>query len=301
MKKIIFLVVAFFLATANLRAKPTDALPTIVSYLLSGDTISLVADAGADQNVNGGDIVTLDGSGSTISSGSIVKYEWFNSASNIIGIGKIINTNLSQGTHNITLEITSDNGLTNTDKLVVVVAPLIPPSIKIPVLKTGQTTCYNFTTGIKEICHEKTHKGQDGYCQKGKARSYSRSGNIVTDNATNLQWQDDKAAKTTQRNWEGAKTYCENLTIGGYIDWRLPSIQELLSIVDSSRYKGDSQNSLGAIDPTFKNVFSDYYYLTSTTNAYDEFDAWDVTFSFGYGGFSNKSDNGYVRCVRTRQ
>jgi hypothetical protein len=37
-------------------------------------------------------------------------------------------------------------------------------------------------------------------------------------------------------NWESAKKYCKDLTIGQRKDWRLPTIQELLSIVDYSKF-----------------------------------------------------------------
>ncbi len=35
-------------------------------------------------------------------------------------------------------------------------------------------------------------------------------------------------------DWEGAKSYCQNLNLGGHSDWRLPTIQELEKLFDSN-------------------------------------------------------------------
>jgi arylsulfatase A-like enzyme len=69
----------------------------------------------------------------------------------------------------------------------------------------------------------------------------------ISDNATGLMWQqaDDK----TTRNWENALQYCENLTLAGHSDWRLPNAKELHSIIDYTRCP-DVTNS-PAIDPLF--------------------------------------------------
>ena len=56
--------------------------------------------------------------------------------------------------------------------------------------------------------------------------------NTVKDNHTGLEWQDNRDAKTVKRDWQGAKGYCQELTLAGYDDWRLPTIKELQSIID---------------------------------------------------------------------
>jgi hypothetical protein len=55
----------------------------------------------------------------------------------------------------------------------------------------------------------------------------------VSDMATGLTWQ--QADDGTARNWEEALAYCENLTLAGFSDWRLPNVKELQSIVDYTR------------------------------------------------------------------
>jgi hypothetical protein len=53
-----------------------------------------------------------------------------------------------------------------------------------------------------------------------------------TDPATGLTWT--KQDNGTDVNWNQAVAYCSNLRLGGYIDWRLPTIDELQNIYDVS-------------------------------------------------------------------
>ena len=61
----------------------------------------------------------------------------------------------------------------------------------------------------------------------------TKSGNIVTDSSTELQWQNDAIGSTM--TWTAAITHCEGLVLDGQSDWRLPNIKELNSLVDDSR------------------------------------------------------------------
>lgn len=61
----------------------------------------------------------------------------------------------------------------------------------------------------------------------------------VVDNITGLVWQ--RGQSPTEKTWFEAWAYCQNLTfpaIGGMTDWRLPNVEELLSIVDHSKRAG---------------------------------------------------------------
>jgi len=111
----------------------------------------------------------------------------------------------------------------------------------------------------------------------------------VSDNSTGLMWQqqDDGAL----RNWESALGYCEDLTLAGHTDWRLPDIKELRSIVDNTRYSP-------AIDLTyFPNTKSSWYW-SSSTYAYYSNSAWRVYFYYGDVSLNDKTNTYYVRCVR---
>jgi len=120
---------------------------------------------------------------------------------------------------------------------------------------------------------------------------FTKSGNIVTDNTTGLQWQDD--AVGTAVSWQAAIDSCEALSLDGFSDWRLPNLNELISLVDYGTYSP-------SIDPTFQYTVSNGYW-SSTTHANFASYAWGVNFSSGIQGSSSKSTSPYVRCVRAGQ
>jgi len=113
---------------------------------------------------------------------------------------------------------------------------------------------------------------------------------IVTDNDTGLQWQDNKSVTKT---WQEAIDYCENLTLGSYEDWRLPNMNELTSLVDDSKF-------IPSIDTVFQYTAPNHYW-SSTTYADLSNLAWIVTFGYGYQSYRSKSGSYYVRCVRAGQ
>ena len=124
--------------------------------------------------------------------------------------------------------------------------------------------------------------------------SLSFASEILNDSKTGLTWQDNSAVKETKMTWQDAKSYCSELSLGGYSDWRLPNIKELQSIVDISKYKP-------AIKKGFNYVSTSYYYWSSSVYVSDTKDAWVVDFEYGYTDNSDKTSKNYVRCVRGRQ
>lgn len=103
-----------------------------------------------------------------------------------------------------------------------------------------------------------------------------------------LTWQ--QADDGQLRTWADAGTYCENLVLGGHDDWRLPRIDELLTVIDYSRWDP-------AIDPVFGDP-SDFYWSDSIYYPYYPYYAWGV--EYFYTAWTNQSDTRYgawVRCV----
>jgi hypothetical protein len=110
----------------------------------------------------------------------------------------------------------------------------------------------------------------------------------VKDHKTGLVWQ--RVDDGQYRDWEVAKQYCKDLVLGGKTDWRLPSLYELETTIDYSRY-----------DPTIDPLFScrsDVYW--SDTTYVDERDyAWSVYYLNGDVNWYYKTDYYYVRCMRS--
>ncbi len=171
-----------------------------------------------------------------------------------------------------------------------------------PVPETN-TTCKSLPKTGQNKVH---YINDDGDLQKGVTRSYTRDNQkqIVTDNNMGLMWQDSENIKKpwviqenyasgnyANTNGDTATTYCENLKLGGYEGWRLPTSDELYYLVDRGKERA-------SIDSAFKNAtFFGVSYWSSTASK-NSAKAWSISFDDGYGRDENKNSNFFVRCVR---
>ena len=97
-----------------------------------------------------------------------------------------------------------------------------------------------------------------------------------------LEWQAEDDG--IQRTCDEALEYANGLGNG----WRLPTIEELISIIDF-----ESCNPACKI----KNCRSSYYWSSSPYAYYSSY-AWYVDFNDGYVGSYNKDGHNYARYVR---
>ena len=123
----------------------------------------------------------------------------------------------------------------------VVTAPDPIDGLTYPVVDTGQKQFYNDGTTVGAITSPfagETWYGQDAQFE-GYAPAYTDNGNgTVNDNVTGLMWQqssdrngDGSIDADDKLSYDDATTYVERLVLGGYDDWRLPSVKELYSLI----------------------------------------------------------------------
>lgn len=124
---------------------------------------------------------------------------------------------------------------------------------------------------------------QAGYIDNGDG--------TVTDKGTGLMWQQDTAPGTY--TWDEAFAYCDNSTLAGYSDWRLPTVKELSSLIKHSILLPEPR-----INPTYFPDTAKNAYWTSDIYAENFEAAWLVFFSGGYSGTLFKVLKYNVRAVR---
>jgi hypothetical protein len=101
-------------------------------------------------------------------------------------------------------------------------------AVSYPIVDTGQRGCYDNTKRVACPSHGAAFNGQDAQYE-GDQPHYQDNGNgTVTDRVTGLMWQQDPGKKMT---YAQAVAGASSLRLGDYTDWRLPTIEELYSLI----------------------------------------------------------------------
>jgi hypothetical protein len=116
------------------------------------------------------------------------------------------------------------------------------------------------------------------------------SNGVWIDKRSNVMWQDDSYAKELKLNWYKAGEYCKKLSLGGFSNWRLPSYDELMKIVDYSK-------AFPAVKSEINNVSSKSYW-TSTSAVKNSLYARTVDFATGGDVIAHKPEETHTRCIR---
>ena len=127
-------------------------------------------------------------------------------------------------------------------------------------------------------------------------------GQAVLDRETEVVWE--RSPDTLQSPWIQAQAQCNLKNVGNRRGWRLPTVQELASLVDPTVSSpgptlpaGHPFMNVRVIgDPT--NPLSSSAYWTATTWSVDPNVAWEVEFQTGVVANINKTGFLYIWCVR---
>jgi hypothetical protein len=161
---------------------------------------------------------------------------------------------------------------------------------------TGQSECYD-ADGNLVPC---TRTGQDGELQRGQAwpapRFVVRQA-AVLDRLTGLFWLQNADISVKTMDWAAALDYVKKLApdvAETPLHWRLPTINELESLVDCSQH-----SPALPVDHPFENVRDVYW---SSTNSFFEPDwAWALYLNKGATGVGFKQQDFYLWPVASKR
>lgn len=95
------------------------------------------------------------------------------------------------------------------------------------------------------------------------------------------------AAPSPQMNFEEAQAFCKNINYLGYKEWRTPTKEEMITLLELSRTKVSVKHA-------FKNVQEGLYW-SATEDKFNE--AWFVDFDLGRYSTNKRDNKYYTLCV----
>jgi hypothetical protein len=120
---------------------------------------------------------------------------------------------------------------------------------------------------------------------------YEDRGEVVFDHATGLLWQ--KSGAENVATYADGEKYIEDLNarkFAGYDDWRLPTIPELISLLEPEKQTNDRY---------FDELFDERIYVCWSCDKRSRGSAWGVRFHLGNVYWNLLDGKGYVRAVRS--
>ncbi len=123
------------------------------------------------------------------------------------------------------------------------------------IVDTAQTADFDNSNTITKPSPSSAFYGQDADYQ-GLQPHYQNNGNgTITDLNTGLTWAQSVA--TQEMTWAQALSYAESAELGGYSDWRLPSIKELYSLIE---FTGNTAQTAAASTPYIDTQYFNFSY-----------------------------------------
>jgi hypothetical protein len=149
---------------------------------------------------------------------------------------------------------------------------------------------------VKQVLQEKGfYDSVRNTAGKGLAHFYigydSQGAGVVMDHATGLMWQ--QSGSTNLLTYADAEKYVSDLNakrFAGYNNWRLPTLEEAMSLMEPTEKNGDLY-----IDPVFDKT---QRWIWTADKADSAGVAWVADFSNGYCSHFRVTYSHFVRVVR---
>ena len=156
---------------------------------------------------------------------------------------------------------------------------------------SGAVWALNFCNGALQLggaSHVRCVRGHRAMPELPDGRFATTADETVVDHATRLTWHVPSAADMT---WKDALATCERSSHAGRTDWRVPTITELATLVDTTIWRPATK---------FPGLPGDMIW-TSTTYFGSPEQAWMANFVDGSTRYDFKTLKQHAVCVRGRQ
>jgi len=148
------------------------------------------------------------------------------------------------------------------------------------------TTWYHFKNSPHYV------RGVRGHLSDIKDMFFPFDERTVSDVRTGLMWQRNSSDNAI--SWDETLTYCQNISLSGFTDWRLPNKKELISIMDYAMMNPSLPESV------FTDTQMSAYWTSTVDPSSTAKHAWCIYMDMGYDGDS-QNGNANARCVRGGQ
>lgn len=168
-----------------------------------------------------------------------------------------VHTYSAAGVYDVRLTVWGASGSNTLTRAGLVTVSPPPEDGAYAIVDTGQTTCFNNTAVIAPPAAGQPFHGQDAQIA-GNAPAYQDNGDgTVSDLVTGLMWVQ---ARGTRQTWAAALAGAAACRVGGYDDWRMPTIHELYSLILFSGENGQGFTTTAGYVPFINtNVFGFAY------------------------------------------
>ena len=168
----------------------------------------------------------------------------------------------------------------------------------------SEPTWQIFKLGTNQPVRWKKHRLNPRFAIYGAETRWDESDDLVLDRETGLVWERAPLSEPTppDTNWKTATARCLNLMLGGRSGWRLPTAEELQTLVDPLAISPPTlPEGHPFIGVQFPGPGQQRHYWSASTRILETPDiawAWTTNFATGRSSTDQKIGLNYYWCVR---